>query len=136
MAAEDPELHAGLLALLGAVVTASVFTLGFVSHRVHMALIQARAELHEDREGNADHAIETLAGAQSLPTLIGNGVVALIAFVAVVVLALGDDLAAEDCVTVAGFALVEVAIVALGFADHAQVRRRLKASLPSDHPAR
>jgi hypothetical protein len=122
-----PELHAGLIAFLGAVVTTVVFTIGFVSHRSHNALIQARDRLRrptgdQPEPQNAAVARDTVERAQSYLVLAVNLILVVVAVVAAV-FAWPDGGETEDAVTLVGFGLLMVMILVLGFHDHGRVRK-------------
>ena len=140
-----PEIHAGLLALLGGVLTTAVFTIGFVSHRSHTALLHARdllrrsagnacADSHvsarnpapesweiQDRNDDVVQACEMVEHAQSYLVLVVNSAIAVLSALAVG-LAWLDDIEPEDVVTLVGFILLLAAIIALGLHDHLRVR--------------
>jgi hypothetical protein len=119
------ELDAGLLSLLGAVVATSVFTIGFVSHRSHVALISAREALRADPSAT-QHAQETVADAQSRLVLFVNLGLAGLAAVTAFFAARHDNATREDWVTLGGFLVLEAAVIGLGLLDHAHVRRRVE----------
>ena len=133
-------LHEGIVALLGAIVTASVFTLGFLSHRSHAALREAQRHLetgHGDKARREQHADGLMRSAQSWVILGVN--LALAAGVAVVIFMFTEtvEIGTEGWTTLLGFLLVEAAVLGLAVYDHFHVGRALndaKAQAPSHEP--
>jgi hypothetical protein len=124
------------LALLGALVGTSVFSIGFVSHRSHAALGRARQMLHQDtRQGEvppsdrqAEYARDVVADAQSYLVLAANLLLVVLTLIAAWS-ARSDQMGADGTVTLVGFCVIELVIVALGFHDHARVRHRMNEEL-------
>jgi hypothetical protein len=128
--AADKELHAGLVALLGAVVATSVFTIGFVSHRSQAALVHARDRLRKPSPGDAEYAHDTVAHAQSYVVIVGNAVLAFLAVVAAIVAGVvSGTITGGDWVTLIGFCALEVAVVGFGAHDHARQRAAINVDL-------
>jgi hypothetical protein len=120
------ELDAGVLAFLGAVVTTVVFTIGFVSHRSHSALIDATERLRrppgeQSARENAEHARDTVERAQSYLALAVNLILVVLAIVAARI-AWPEDSRPEDQVTLVGFCVLMVLVLLLGYHDHIRVR--------------
>jgi hypothetical protein len=132
----DPEaLHEGLIALLAAILAASVFTIGFLSTRSHAALRTAKQQLElggrgadASRKRREDHARGVVEDARSVVVLGVN--CALVAVVVLVIL-ISDKagIEKEGWITLIGLLLVEVTIVVLGVYDHVQVGKALKTSM-------
>lgn len=117
----DASLHEGLLALMAAAITASVFTIGFSSARHHHALRQLR-QAERDGEPYPARLLEDEAA-----DLVMWGNAALWALVILAALVAGlvfdDSIGWEEGLTLVGFALVETIIVVLGWRDHQRTQK-------------
>jgi hypothetical protein len=110
-------LDQNLVALLGTIVATSVFTIGFLAHRTHMTLAEARRRVREHPEVR-DKEAQLVKDVGSDLILGINGLLALsVLVIAVLVLTTKDGLATEEKTAVAGFALVEVVVVVVGALD-------------------
>jgi hypothetical protein len=128
----DPKaVNDGIVALLGAILAASIFTLGFLSNRSHAALRDAKRHLETaggDPERRKEHADALLKDAQSWIILGVN--FALAAGIAVVVFPLTDKsgIGGEGWTTLLGFLVLEAAVVGLALYDHFHVAQALERS--------
>lgn len=150
----DP--FAGPLALLGALVGTSVFSIGFLSHRSHAALTHARDILHGGGAPDAIHATASnkvdpsgagheamsrgeterarnaVADAQSYLVLTAN-LVLVVLTLAAAASAKTAHMGFDGALTLVGFCIIECVIVALGFHDQARVRHTLNQDLRARH---
>jgi hypothetical protein len=127
MATSLPELHGGLLALLGGIVTTAVFTIGFASHRSHTTLMHARALLHRPAgKRGVEHARDTASHARLV--LVVNSALFVLGVIAAA-FAWGTSHEWEDALTLIGFIALLLTILVLGYRDHLHVRRAVNHEL-------
>jgi hypothetical protein len=141
------DLNQNLVALLGAAVGTSVFTIGFLTNRSHAALRDAKQHLllpaPEDRPSTDwaterdNHAKEMLNDARTplrlrswdMPLVVfANAVLAFLVVVVFIVALSIDRRSWEDAVTLIGFVVVEVAVLLMGWIDDAHVSRTLASA--------
>ena len=132
MTAARQQIHEGLLALLGVIVTASIFTLGFLSHRSHAALRDAQQHLETGggaKSRRMAHAHRLLSATRSWFVLLVN--LALFAGLLLVIFGFADTagIGQEGKTTLWGFALVEAAVLVLALGDRYVVGRELEAAM-------
>lgn len=131
MPAQHVDPFAGPLALLGALVATSVFTIGLLSHRSHAALTEARELLQQDVQDpsqRAKNARDVVADALSYVMLAANLLLVCLTILAAWS-AQPQHMGFDGKVTLGGFCFIEFVIVVLGFHDHARVRHRLNQEL-------
>ena len=114
-------LHEGLLALIAAAVTASVFTIGFASARHHDALREMRRAARDGEPFGArlieDEATHLIAWGNAVLWVLVVGAALVAGFTS-------DSIGAEEVLTLAGLAVVETIVVVLGWLDRQHVQSR------------
>ena len=131
-AAAPADLHAGLLALLPAILAASAFTLGMHADRSHASLHEAKRVIRERATvGGApwhEDAANLVRDTQSWLLLLGNAL--LVAFTLWAALwARVEGMGREGELTVWLFCAAESTIVALALVDHLRVRTVIRTEL-------